>query len=172
MSGQINERSQDVEKPTRITFVQFYEFKAFAHYSLSLEHVNILVGPNNSGKSTILGAFRTLAIGLRHARSKKPERVDTPEGSGLGYRLSDTTLPMSLENVHTDYSVTDSRVTFQLSNGNRLHLWFPRTEGCVLLPETRDTLIHSPASFKKAFPIDLTVVDMSTLFRTKNLTGF
>jgi hypothetical protein len=65
---------------------------------------------------------------------------------------------MSLENVHTDYSATDSRVTFQLSNGNRLHLVFPRTEGCFLLPETRTTLIHPPASFKRAFPIELTVV--------------
>ena len=156
--GQISERSQDVEKPIRIASVQFHEFKAFARYSLSLDHVNILVGPNNSGKSTILGAFRTLAIGLRQARSKKPECVDTPEGSGPGYRLSETTLPMSLENVHTNYGATDSRVIFQLSNGNRLHLMFPRTEGCFLIPETRSTFIQSPASFKKAFPIDLTVV--------------
>jgi energy-coupling factor transporter ATP-binding protein EcfA2 len=147
-----------VEKPIRITSVQFHEFKAFARYSLSLEHVNILVGPNNSGKSTILGAFRTLAIGLRQARSKKPERVDTPEGSGPGYRLSETTLPMSLENVHTNYGAIDSRVIFQLSNGNKLHLLFPQTEGCFLIPETRGIFIHSPASFTRAFPIDLTVV--------------
>jgi hypothetical protein len=65
---------------------------------------------------------------------------------------------MSLENVHTDYGATDSRVVFQLSNGNRLHLLFPRTEGCFLIPETRGTFLSSPASFKKAFPIDLTVV--------------
>lgn len=153
-----SERPQDVEKPIRITSVLFHEFKAFSRYSLRLEHVNILVGPNNSGKSTILGAFRTLAMGLRQARSKKPERVDTPEGHQPGYRLSETTLPMSLENVHTDYGATDSNVVFQLSNGNRLHLLFPRIEGCFLIPETRGTLIPSPTSFKKAFPIDLTVV--------------
>ena len=154
----MSERSGCLEKPTRITSIHFREFKAFSRYSLSLEHVNILVGPNNSGKSTILGAFRVLAIALKQARSKRPERVDTSEGSQAGYKLSEVALPMSLENVHTDYAPTDSIVTFQLSNKNKLHLLFPATEGCFLIPETAWGPVHSPSSFKRAFPIDVAVV--------------
>ncbi|HSU83606.1 MAG TPA: AAA family ATPase, partial [Thermoanaerobaculia bacterium] len=41
-----------------ITSVEFRNFKAFSHFSISLQSLNILVGPNNCGKSTILGAFR------------------------------------------------------------------------------------------------------------------
>ena len=50
------------------TFVRFHRYKAFRDYSISLHHFNILVGPNNSGKSTVLGAFRILAEGIRKAR--------------------------------------------------------------------------------------------------------
>jgi hypothetical protein len=67
-------------------------------------------------------------------------------------------LPISLENVHTNYNSSDSRVTFRLSNGNRLHLVFPDDGGCILLPETQGNLVTTAASFKREFPITLTVV--------------
>jgi AAA15 family ATPase/GTPase len=51
----------------RITSVQFENFKAFGHFSLSLDEVNILAGPNNSGKSTIIGAFRALDSAIKVA---------------------------------------------------------------------------------------------------------
>jgi predicted ATP-dependent endonuclease of OLD family len=38
-----------------------HRFKAFSTFALHLRHFNILVGPNKSGKSTILAAFRILA---------------------------------------------------------------------------------------------------------------
>ena len=52
----------------RVTFtsVTFRNFKAFRNFSLSLRHMNVLVGPNNAGKSTALAAFRVLAAGLQH----------------------------------------------------------------------------------------------------------
>ncbi len=38
----------------RISSIRFFNFKALSDYSLSLQGMNILVGPNNSGKSTIM----------------------------------------------------------------------------------------------------------------------
>jgi len=38
----------------RFTRVEFTRFKAFKKFSLTLRHFNILVGPNNAGKSTVL----------------------------------------------------------------------------------------------------------------------
>ena len=145
-------------KSERITSVNFTQFKAFARYALSLEHMNILVGPNNSGKSTIIGAVRALAAALRVARSRTPERIELPEGWRAGYRLNESSLPISLENVHTDYDSVDSKITFTLNNGNKLHLVFPSSEGCFLVPEVPGETIRSVAAFKRYFPIMLTVV--------------
>jgi len=55
----------------RIYGVSFVNFKAFEQYSLTIDQVNVLVGPNNSGKSTIIGAFRALDSGLRIAGSRR-----------------------------------------------------------------------------------------------------
>lgn len=142
----------------RITSIQFDKFKALSGHRLHLDHLNVLVGPNNSGKSTIIGSVRALAAAIRIARSRSPERIDLPEGTRIGYRINESILPISLENVHTDYSANDSRVTFTLSNGNRLHLAFPRTDGCFLLPEASGETINSVAKFKRQFPLTLTIV--------------
>ena len=50
-----------------ITWIKANPFKTFV---LNLRHFNILVGPNNAGKSTILAAFRILAAAIRKASTR------------------------------------------------------------------------------------------------------
>lgn len=120
--------------------------------------MNILVGPNNCGKSTILSAFRTLGVAVRRARAKSAEWVKGPQGNVYGYKLSEEVLPISIENVHTDYDETDSSITFRLSNNNKLQLFFPEEGGCFLIPLTDPPAIRTPSQFKHAFPITIGVV--------------
>jgi predicted ATP-dependent endonuclease of OLD family len=54
-----------MSKRTRITSIEFKNYKAFEHYSISLSEFNVLVGPDHAGKSTVLDAIRILAEGLR-----------------------------------------------------------------------------------------------------------
>lgn len=144
----------------KVTFtsVRFYNFKALDRYSISLDPMNILVGPNNSGKSTLLSAFRVLEIGLRRANARKPDRLLGPDGPEFGYQLSEELFPISLENVHTDYSDTDSRIDFRLSNTNHLILYFPTDGGCRLFTKTQGRKPRSPTTFSKQFPISVGVV--------------
>ena len=142
-----------------ITSVQFRNFKALENFSISLDRMNILVGPNNSGKSTIIGAFRVLSTGLRRAATRKPEPIGT-RGFNLGYRIPRTSLPISLENAQTDYQEVEATVTFRLSNGNRLRLSFDSDDGdCVLYPLVAEGgTVTTVATFKRQFPISLLVV--------------
>lgn len=105
-----------MQNKVTITSVDFRNFKALKNYSLRLQHMNILVGPNNSGKSTVISAFRALGVGIRQGYSKKATLVSGPGSDRYGYPLSEESLPMSLENVHTDYEEIDSSVTFRLSS--------------------------------------------------------
>jgi energy-coupling factor transporter ATP-binding protein EcfA2 len=141
-----------------ITSVEFTNYKALGHFSLSLQDVNILVGPNNCGKSTIIGAFRVLAAGLRKARSQNAERVIVGSDVSSGYRIPREQLDISTENIHTDYREADTSVLFRLSNGNRLRISFPEKGDCVLVPESQRKRIASPTTFKVEFPISLAVV--------------
>jgi predicted ATPase len=142
----------------RVTSVEFDNFKAFRRFTLGIQQVNILVGPNNSGKSTILGSFRVLAEGLRRGRARSPERVTVRGRAMPGYSIPREGIPISLENVHTDYSDEDSSVTFKLSNGNTVELYFPREGGCYLIPPTESGYVRSKSDFKREVPVTLVTV--------------
>jgi predicted ATPase len=69
----------------RITSIRFKNYKVFKSFSVSIKDFNVLVGPNNAGKSIVLGALRILGEALRKAKSKNPELV--PASMIAGYSL-------------------------------------------------------------------------------------
>ncbi len=141
-----------------ITSVQFRNFKAFQNFSISLERTNVLVGPNNSGKSTVIGAFRVLSLGLRRAAARNPELLGTGEFA-RGYRIPGASLPITMENAQTNYEDVEATVTFRLSNGNRLRLSFTKDDNdCILYPITYEGETVTKGKFSRQFPISLLVV--------------
>ena len=124
----------------------FQRFKAFRDYSITLRRFNILVGPNNAGKSTILGAFRILAEAMRKARSRNPSIVPGPSGNSWGYRVELEGIPVATENIFFDYNKSrPATIRFRISNGNELVLFFPRSEVLVIFtatPKLRQLGLH------------------------------
>src|SRR5687768_13324051 len=89
-----------------ITSIQFRNFKTHASYSVGLRSFNVLVGPNNSGKSSILDGLRLLFGALRFARTRKPsllQPTDRESGSHWGWHIPVASFPFSLENIQTNY---------------------------------------------------------------------
>ena len=140
--------------------ISFRNFKGLGDYSVTLEAINVLCGSNNSGKSTILGSLRALAAGIRTASARLPARITGPFGLSHGYWLPAESIPISLENAHTDLSDDPATVTFVLSNDNRLHLWFPIDGGCALLAQLGDTPTSpkDTLTFRRNFDLNLGIV--------------
>ncbi|KYZ77794.1 hypothetical protein AXX12_17160 [Anaerosporomusa subterranea] len=147
-----------MQKPITITSVEFKDFKAFLKYNIKFHKMNILVGPNNCGKSTIINAFRILALGIRQALHKRPSVISISGSILQGYSISEETLPMSIENIHTDYVATDTTVSFRLSNGNKLILLFPKSGGSYLITESQGRPISTPSAFRREYPITVDFV--------------
>lgn len=142
-----------------ITSVKFTNYKALSNYSVSLQSVNILVGPNNCGKSTVLSAFRVLEYALRIAKAKTATRVITAEGHQTnGHTIPEKNMPISIENIHTDYSDAGSKIEFKLSNRNALTLYFSNEGGCVLYWSTVGRSVTTPTAFRSEFPINIQVI--------------
>jgi len=140
----------------RIVSIKFSHYKAFTSFSIHLQEFNVLVGPNNAGKSTVVGALRILHEGLRKARAKSPERVEVDGLLILGYKLNITDLPVASENIFHDYD--DSRpatIIFKLSNENVLKLHFPQVGECILLLEVKSGEVRTPKQFREAFDVDI-----------------
>jgi energy-coupling factor transporter ATP-binding protein EcfA2 len=132
--------------------VQFTRFKAFRAFTVRLKHFNILVGPNNAGKSTILAAFRILAAAMRRASARKPTLVHGPRGLRLGYDVDLRSISIAEENIFFNYDDSEpSHVLFSLSNQNKLTLYFPEQGACVLLPDAQGRPVPTPSSFRSHF---------------------
>ncbi len=138
------------------TSVRFRRYKAFRDYSLSLQRFNILVGPNNSGKSTVLGAFRILAEGIRKASARNPLLITGPQGLTQGYSVDLQDIPVATENVFFDYDDSEpATVTFRISNGNELVLFFPEPGVCFLICRTTGRPITSTQLFRSQFSVSI-----------------
>lgn len=141
----------------RITSISYKNYKAFKKFSVSLHEFNILVGPNNAGKSTVIGSLKILAEGLRKARTKKPERVAGIDGNTvLGYRIDLKHVPVTTENVFYNYNDSEPAIVrFRLSDGAYLQVYFPSKDECYLNYESESTIIKTPSEFKKRVPLEI-----------------
>jgi AAA15 family ATPase/GTPase len=143
----------------RFTNVRFHKFKGFKQFTLNLRDFNILVGPNNCGKSTILGAFRILAEGMRMANKKNPVMVEGPNGTSLGYSVDLSEIPVATENVFFNYEDSEPAVVvFKLSNGNEMILFFKEVGTCSLICRTENREIRNTSDFKAAFNAPISFV--------------
>jgi predicted ATP-dependent endonuclease of OLD family len=73
------------------TSVKFRNFKSLKDFTVRLRAINVLVGPNNAGNSTILDAFRAMAAAHKFAS----RRVQSPIESQLHF-----------ENLADDVTIT------------------------------------------------------------------
>jgi energy-coupling factor transporter ATP-binding protein EcfA2 len=140
-----------------IKSVTFSQYKAFASFTVRLAHLNILVGPNNCGKSTVVGAFRILAEALKRARAQSAVGLQSPKGRRAGWQLPEAALPVSTENVHTDYDDTDTTIEFAISNGGKLILYFPGESAgsCFFFAEMDGYFLQKPGEIRRHFALDI-----------------
>lgn len=142
----------------KINRIEFDNFKSFSRFSINISEINIIVGPNNSGKSTIIGSLRVLDIAIRSAKNAPPTRINIDENTHIGYWIPADRLPISIENIRTNYNDLTSKITFVFSNKNKIEIIFPKDGGCALVPHSRNKAITSRAVFRSEFPINLIIV--------------
>lgn len=132
--------------------VEFSKFKAFKKYRIDLNEFNILVGPNNAGKSTVIAAFRILAAAIRKAESRRAEIVSGPMGQVRGYKVDLSPISVAEENIFFNYDEKEPAfITFTMSNGYTQTLYFPEQGACHYIADAGGKSIDNPAAFKKHF---------------------
>lgn len=104
-------------------------YKGFERFSLKLGgRKSILVGPNNAGKSTAIGALRLGAQLLSYAKLRKPEFIvtDTIRGRSVhAYRLTSAASGFIDENVAYEFRDVEARVEIHFANRAALYVAWP-----------------------------------------------
>lgn len=134
-----------------ITSIKYKNYKSFKQFSVTLTDFNVLVGPNNAGKSTIIGSLKILAEGLRKAKSRTPTVIDDPNGNQiLGYEIDLSLVPVATENVFYNYDDSEPAIIrYRLSDNSHLQVFFPFKNACFFNYESDSRIIRSPKEFNQ-----------------------
>lgn len=142
-----------------ITSVIFENFKILDKFSISINEFNILVGINNSGKSTILDAFRILSGVYRFASRVNPTVIELPTGKKtFGWKIPDSSIPILLENVQTNFSDEPAIIKYRFGIEKFLILYFSKDFPVMLTFTTPNKEPRTATEFRKEFGIKLAVI--------------
>ncbi|WP_082592413.1 ATP-dependent endonuclease [Phycicoccus sp. Soil803] len=104
--------------------LRLVNYKGFENHSISLRRTNVLVGANNAGKSTALGAMRLLASMLPQARRINPNGSGEVEGRATrGWPITAAAIEASAfsdENIRHDFRLDETRIEAVTSTGVRI----------------------------------------------------
>lgn len=145
-----------------VTAIHFKHYKTFKKFSLTLSNFNILVGPNNAGKSTVLGALKILSEGIKKAKSRSAIPIRDLEGNLIyGYSIDTKNSPIAIENVFYNYDDTSPAIIrFTLSNQCTIQIFFAEIGVCSMNIESENFKIRSPKDFKKHIDLNVGFVPM------------
>ncbi|MDX1874015.1 AAA family ATPase [Mycolicibacterium sp. 120266] len=112
-----------------ISKMRMVNFKGFENFTLNLGgRTSILVGPNNAGKSTAIGALRLSAHLLSYSKMRKSDftTLDTLRGRSVhAYRLSSAPAEFIAENIAHEFREVEARVEIQFKNRAALYIVWP-----------------------------------------------
>jgi len=104
--------------------LKLVSYKGFENHTISLRRTNVLVGANNAGKSTALGALRLIAAMLPQARRTAPSSTGEVEGRPTrGWPITAAAVETSAfsdENIRHDFRRIETRIEVTTSTGVRL----------------------------------------------------
>ena len=134
------------------------DFKRFKSFSVRLRRGNILVGPNNSGKSSILDAFRILDACYRQARhAPKPLTIEK-EGIFYGYEFGHSVLPVTISNIASNYGEIDAVLEFKHQNGQTAIIRLHPDRNVRFYIRSLGKSPKTGSAFQRMFPLDIVVV--------------
>jgi predicted ATP-dependent endonuclease of OLD family len=142
-----------------IKSIKFNNFKTHKNFSISLKDFNILVGPNNSGKSTILDALRILSGAYRYASRIKAKVITKSDGKFVsGFNIPENSIPITIKHIQTNYNENPTTVEYKFSGNKSLVIEFSNTNGPILYFHGESKPIKNTKSFQSEFPLKLAIV--------------
>lgn len=141
-----------------LKLIELENFKRFNRYSISARAGNILVGPNNSGKSSILDALRLLDACFRYTKTQKTKLLNTEKGFFDGFEIPESYLPFDLANVTNNYNAEDAKLTFHHTNGSTAYIWLHPNRTVRFIVDNKGKRFSTAKKFRDAFPIEFIIV--------------
>jgi AAA15 family ATPase/GTPase len=106
--------------------IKFRNFKSLKNFTVRLKPFNVLVGPNNAEKSTVLDAFRLLSAAIRHASRRNPTIINVAGNTHSGYDI-DAMTSESVRDILAEISEALKSEVLSQHISNRMRHFSSRT---------------------------------------------
>ena len=143
----------------KIKTVEFYDYKSFGRFTLSAKIKNILVGPNNAGKSTTLDALRITSDVLRFLKRRTATlKSQGSDGVCSTYFVPHTVVQTDLRYCVHNFADTIAKIEISLTNGNKLVIKIvPESDlECYIVSEV--SAQSGTQYLRNQFPLEVIVV--------------
>lgn len=128
-----------------ITQVRITNFKAIRSAAVDLTPIHLLIGPNDSGKTSVLEALAAICRSVDH---KAPECfVGRWQGRELVNALAETAIVEIAVTAHSQEGDFDYRVAAEFSGSDKKEVWWSAADvqcdgenGSILSPDPQQTL--------------------------------
>ena len=116
-------------KQLTLKSIKLVNYKGFSNHTVHFRGSNVLVGANNAGKSTALGALRLVVALLPLARRTNPPAVGEADGRTYrGWPITGAAIDasgFSAENLRHDFRPLETRIEVRCSSGVTLGIAWP-----------------------------------------------
>jgi predicted ATP-dependent endonuclease of OLD family len=147
---------------TLLEKIKFNNFKCFEDFEINFNLFNVIVGKNNSGKSTIIDAITIISNVIRFAPYRKfTSRFDESADVCI---LEDRDIPFSKNNVHHNYNKENSIIIAKFQQGREIKIAFPYNDNPYAILTVNGLDIYNPNVIKEKFPSSIGIVPAVGLF--------
>ncbi len=148
-----------------IDSIKLENFKQFDNLQLSCRASNVVIGPNNSGKSTTLDALRIYRDVVKYANRNKPFFA-SHDGYGVcaTYQVPESLLSVNISNIVYNYSDEDASITIKVKTGASLIIKIHPHRGCIAFIPSDKFLPRNTTEFRRLFPYKIVVVPTLAAF--------
>jgi hypothetical protein len=146
-------------KMSKVRSIEFRDYKSFSRFVLSARERNVLVGPNNAGKSTVLDAFRIAFDALRFtSRRNALLKTHDPFGVCSTWIIPASAIQNDLRACIHNLGDGPAQISIKLENGNSFMISIP-SDGDLECFLVTDVAGRKNTSFlRERFPLKLVVV--------------
>lgn len=138
--------------------IRLSNFKCHENLQFTLKAANILVGPNNAGKSSVIDSIRVIDGAGGALRSRRPSNLRGPQGRMLyGYEIPIGSIPVNLDHAVFNYDDEPATIEYQFS-GNRNLRAIIQPRSPVIIEILEPGRIRTVNDFLRAYDVSLSVI--------------
>ncbi len=142
-----------------IKSIRLRNFRQFQDFKIYCRAANILVGPNNAGKSTCLDALRFLVDVMRFSRSNRPNNANNSDGLVCAtYSIGQEFCGPPITNANRNYNEEDAQIDIEHNNGNSIQILLHPERAVRAHLITDGAPPRTAVGFRSSFPVDIILV--------------